>query len=583
MEVVVGKYWPAFGFSPSSLKLTVGYRRNRVYLTKAISSGNIQILHQTTPILIQILPCSFYSFSFAIIITSLMNIKLSIMIKTLKLHLYGILCFLFLLTANSVFGIGIDTPLIKAGTAKLTGTITMPDGIKKDSIFVNISIPYPISGEQGRYKVLVNPSGKFAIDVKVEMFSSFVGFYTSVDPYQTLLVKLTSDSVTHIDISYSSANSISNIQVKPTMNKNDVIEGIALIGKMIEFRPNRAPKVLYDKSTDDFLNHAKTSIAERLTIVDNEPSISKELKELLSKDFRLFMYSGHVFDYEGEMMLNYRNTGDTSKKPNIQKIDRSYFRFLRNFRLHDPQYTLAFSFPEFQKQILQNETLAIPQIGESDIPTWLVSVKAILSDLLGFNDGLYYDILAANAYARQLNEEVKPLTAKQKENITNYWNKGEIAKILFRKNEQVLEFDKFKSPTVVNDVSAVPANKVMETIIAKYPNKVVLIDLWATWCAPCLDAMQEFRTTKNELKAKDIVFVYLTNSSSPQKLWEEKIKGIGSEHYYLNNEQWKYMMNHFELEYIPSYLLYNKKGVLSTKFSAFPGSEKVKNLINSLL
>mgnify|MGYP003463977308 CR=1 FL=1 len=39
-----------------------------------------------------------------------------------------------------------------------------------------------------------------------------------------------------------------------------------------------------------------------------------------------------------------------------------------------------------------------------------------------------------NAYGRQLIDEAKPLTEKQKKNIAEYWKDGEIAKILLRKN-----------------------------------------------------------------------------------------------------------------------------------------------------
>jgi hypothetical protein len=77
--------------------------------------------------------------------------------------------------------------------------------------------------------------------------------------------------------------------------------------------------------------------------------------------------------------------------------------------------------------------------------------------------------------------------------------------------------------------------------------------------------------------------VYLTNKSSPKKLWEEKIIGIGNEHYYLTDAQWNYMMKQFDFKYIPSYLLYNKKGILINKFSAFPGNTTVKDMIDGLL
>ncbi|MGY4383186.1 hypothetical protein ACVWYN_000205 [Pedobacter sp. UYP24] len=74
---------------------------------------------------------------------------------------------------------------------------------------------------------------------------------------------------------------------------------------------------------------------------------------------------------------------------------------------------------------------------ETDV--WIASVKAILSDVVGFTSGQYYDVLAANAYGRQLNEEAKPLTEKQKRNIADYWKEEEIAKILLRKNQQVVK------------------------------------------------------------------------------------------------------------------------------------------------
>ena len=501
-----------------------------------------------------------------------------------ELNVFCLFSLLFFLSCKPSADMVVDTPTIKAGTSKLTGRIISPNDTNSDSLFVNITIPYPISGEYVKYKAFVDQSGKFSIDVDVETDISLIGLYTSLNPEKFLHVKLTSGGVTNIDIAYNLDDDIKNIDIMPNMAQNDMTRGFEVINKMIGYRSGRTPEPLYEKNTDYFLNYAKTILSERLEIINNDTMISKELKEVLSRDFRLFLYNAHVFNYEEEMILNYHNTNDDKdKKPDIQKIDKSYYHFLKDFNLNDPRYLHCFEFLEFQKKILQNETLGLSVIGESDIPSWLANVKVILSDLVGFNDGPYYDILAANAYARQLNEEVKPLTEKQKKNILNYWKKGEIAKILFRKNQKVIELDKVKSPTVVNEISSVSADKVIETIVSKHKNKVVFVDLWATWCAPCLDAMQRFKSTKNEFRDKDIVFVYLTNSSSPRKLWEEKIKGIGDEHYYLTDSQWEYIMGHFGFNAIPSYLLYSKEGVLINKFTAFPENEEVKEIINGML
>ncbi|WP_316816294.1 TlpA disulfide reductase family protein [Pedobacter nyackensis] len=478
----------------------------------------------------------------------------------------------------------IDPPIIKAGTAKIIGRIISSNDRNKKNIIVNVIVPHPISGEYVKYKSFVDQSGNFSMDADVETDISLIALSTSLNSEKYLLVKLTSGGVTNINVAYNSDDDVENIDITPGMNQNDMTRGFEIRNKMIAYQSDRAPQPMYDKSTDYFLNFAKNALSERLEVVNNDTLISKELREILSKDFRLLLYSTYIFDYGKFMTINYHNTNkDKSKKLDIQKIDRSYYRFLKDFKLNDPQYLIGFTFQEFQTEILQNEILKLPMIGESDVPSWLAKVKVILSDLVGFDDGPYYDVLAANAYSRQLNEEVRPLSEKQKQNIVNYWKKGEIAKILFRKNQQVVELNKFKSTTVVNDISSVSEDKVMETIVSKHKGKVIFIDLWATWCTPCLDAMQQFRSTKNEFRDKDVAFVYITNASSPRTLWEEKIKGIGSEHYYLKDAQWEYIMNHFGFEGIPSYLLYNKEGVLINKFTGFPGNEEVKKMVDGLL
>jgi len=409
--------------------------------------------------------------------------------------------------------------------------------------------------------------------------------FTDIDPYKTLLVRLVKDNVTNIDITYDADCKMKYIKVNPVMNLVDVTQSMEVLKKMIAYETERPYPSLYDKSPEEFLKHRKEAVSERLKIFLNKGNgLSKNFQQLIAKELRLFSYTPDVFKYEESMVINYRNTThDTINSPNLTRVDRNYFHFLKEFNLNDSQYLHTFTFTKFQNEIFQNEILDIPAIGDSTIPSWLTEVRAILSNLIGFSDGPYYDILAANAYGNQLNVELRPLTEKQKENISQYWKNGEIAKILFRKNRQVEELHKEKSAIVINDISNVDADKVLNTILSKYSNKVILIDFWATWCVPCLEAMNQFRIAKGGFKNKDVVFVYLTNESSPKKLWEKKIKGIGSEHYYLSDEQWEYLMEYFGFEGIPSYLLYDNKGKLDRQFTSFPGQEELKSMINNLL
>jgi thiol-disulfide isomerase/thioredoxin len=237
------------------------------------------------------------------------------------------------------------------------------------------------------------------------------------------------------------------------------------------------------------------------------------------------------------------------------------------------------------QSIISNPTLNIPIIKDTPIQEWMKGVKATMTDLIGTDTGLFYDMMAANAYARQFNKELKPLSDKQKENIRGYFKNEEITKILLKRNEEVIKLEKEKNyfKTIVNTTPAVPKEALMNAILSNYIGKAVLVDFWATWCVPCMRAMKEIREVKNEMHDKNIVFVYITCVSSPKKLWEENIKIIGGEHYYLNKEEWEYIMDSFGITGIPTYLFYDTKGVLKNKVTSYPGTEKMKKLIGELL
>ncbi|MDR0681961.1 MAG: hypothetical protein LBG15_08980 [Dysgonamonadaceae bacterium] len=51
--------------------------------------------------------------------------------------------------------------------------------------------------------------------------------------------------------------------------------------------------------------------------------------------------------------------------------------------------------------LLNNTVLAIPPIEDILAANRLIETKTILSDLLGFDSGLFYELLAANAHTDQ--------------------------------------------------------------------------------------------------------------------------------------------------------------------------------------
>ena len=81
---------------------------------------------------------------------------------------------------------------------------------------------------------------------------------------------------------------------------------------------------------------------------------------------------------------------------------------------------------------------------------------------------------------------------------------------------------------------------------------------------------------KEELKGKDIVYLYITGETSPLKTWENMIPDIHGEHFRLTDTQWKYLSDAFKIEGVPTYLVVDREGNTTFRQTGFPGVEKMK-------
>jgi len=101
----------------------------------------------------------------------------------------------------------------------------------------------------------------------------------------------------------------------------------------------------------------------------------------------------------------------------------------------------------------------------------------------------------------------------------------------------------------------VPGDQLLQTIARQYPGKVVFFDLWATWCGPCKKGIAAMEPLKEQLKDKDVVFVYLTDGSSPVGAWNDYVLKIPGRHYRIG------ALNEIPaVTSIPQYYLYDRLG-----------------------
>ena len=122
---------------------------------------------------------------------------------------------------------------------------------------------------------------------------------------------------------------------------------------------------------------------------------------------------------------------------------------------------------------------------------------------------------------------------------------------------------------------------------ADFRGKVIIVDVWATWCCSCIEKMPKFMQLKDEFKQyKDILFLTISiDRKSDQDKWLKAIKennmtGV------LDLISAPSANSHFETEYqingVPRYFIIDKEGKIVTVFAPGPGKE-MKALIQNTL
>lgn len=104
---------------------------------------------------------------------------------------------------------------------------------------------------------------------------------------------------------------------------------------------------------------------------------------------------------------------------------------------------------------------------------------------------------------------------------------------------------------------------IVKDIIARNPDKVLYVDVWAPWCAPCVRQMAHSEQLADYFAGKPVLFVYLCVGGS-QMEWKEVTEkyNLSGEHHYLTTAQSQDVMKRFSIKGIPHYLLFDKEGTL---------------------
>lgn len=126
----------------------------------------------------------------------------------------------------------------------------------------------------------------------------------------------------------------------------------------------------------------------------------------------------------------------------------------------------------------------------------------------------------------------------------------------------------------------------LNEVLARHKGKVVYVDFWASWCAPCLRAMPASEKMQEEYKDSDVVFVFISIDEDGEK-WRKTATKYGlhqkKENYLVDNFGFSKMQEDLDVKSIPRYMIYDRNGVLVHPNAPAPGSSEVKKLFGQHL
>ncbi len=335
-------------------------------------------------------------------------------------------------------------------------------------------------------------------------------------------------------------------------------------------------KYVFEPNT--YRDNALSSMREKIDKINNAP-LAEDSKKSLQRTYATVYARMFLLDPNNGMYLDNVNAGMDKEKAKIKnKINLDYYTFLRDLDLNNKDYLLSNYYNELTKSLLADSVLNLPTTDHILLQDWMNRTVAILNPLLGYSRGYFYDIMLANAYLDQIARN-KYLSDEQTKDIIGYFKDKSFSDyILYQNNINTLRIA--QDTGRVYDWSRLDKGDLLSEIIKKYPAKSIVIDFWATWCGPCISAMDRIKPVKE--KYKDVVFVYIADVSSPRTLWNNQVKSIAGYHYYLSSAQMERLQKQMNFSSIPTYLIYNKHGKLEDQLTGFPGVQKFEEILRNL-
>ncbi|RXQ88048.1 TlpA family protein disulfide reductase [Ancylomarina salipaludis] len=124
----------------------------------------------------------------------------------------------------------------------------------------------------------------------------------------------------------------------------------------------------------------------------------------------------------------------------------------------------------------------------------------------------------------------------------------------------------------------------VKTSLSDLKGKVVVVDIWATWCAPCKKEAPYFHELEKKYHGKDVAFISISLDEN-KEAWEEYIKRKKPEGIQLHAPKAfsSDIAKEYKINAIPRFMVFDKEGKVVSVEAPRPSDSILKEMIDSLL
>ena len=125
----------------------------------------------------------------------------------------------------------------------------------------------------------------------------------------------------------------------------------------------------------------------------------------------------------------------------------------------------------------------------------------------------------------------------------------------------------------------------LEEVIGQHKGKIIYIDLWTSWCQPCLQEIPHLNQLLQKYSGKEVVFISIS-SDKQSAAWREAIKKFQlqtEENYQMLHADKAAFYKKNDVKSIPRYLIIGKDGKMLYTEAPVPSDPGLITLVDSLL